>query len=283
MIIRFILALIALGLSFFAGGLLAGLDRKITARMQSRLGPPLLQPFYDVLKLLGKDACVENPWQVFCAWAYMASSAFALFLFFMGADLLLIFFVLTLGAVFQVLGALCVTSPFSQAGAQRELLQMFAYEPVLILVFVALSMKSGSFYVSDIYTLDTPLLWPLLPAYLALGFALTIKLRKSPLDIAAAQHAHQELVRGFVTDYSGPQMAMLEVGHWFDVVLMLALCSLFWGTGVCGMAILLAVTYFLEILIDNTCARLTWQWMLGRGLTCALVLCVLNIFLLYVF
>lgn len=283
MIIRFIVSVIALGLALLAGGLISGLDRKITARMQARLGPPLLQPFYDVFKLLGKDACVESPWQVFCAFGYMVCSGFALFLFFMGCDLLLIFFVIALGAVLQVMGSLAVASPFSQTGAQRELLQMLAYEPILLLVFVAISMKSGSFFVSDVYALDAPLLWPLLPAYIALGFALTIKFRKSPLDIADCHHAHQEIVRGFTTDYSGPQLAWLEIGHWFDIMLLLSICSLFWATGVWGMLILAALTYFAEILVDNTCARLTWSWMLSRGFSAAMVLCVLNIFLLYVF
>ena len=52
----------------FAGGLLSGVDRRITARLQSRQGPPLLQPFYDVLKLFGKQSRVTNDWLVFSAY-----------------------------------------------------------------------------------------------------------------------------------------------------------------------------------------------------------------------
>ena len=43
----------------FLGGLLDGCDRKISARMQGRIGPPLLQPFYDVQKLFNKQTCME--------------------------------------------------------------------------------------------------------------------------------------------------------------------------------------------------------------------------------
>lgn len=271
----------ALVLSVLAGGLISGVDRIITARMQSRLGPPLFQPFYDVFKLFGKTHSVVNPWQVFCPFVYVTASALALLLFFMRGDLLLLFFVLTIGAVFQVVGALCVNSSFSQVGAQRELLQMLTYEPILILVFIALSMKSGSFLISDIYLLDTPLL-PYMPlVYVALGYALTIKLRKSPFDFSASHHAHQEVVRGVLNDYSGPQLALLEIGHWLDVVLLLGLCSLFWSTSIIGMAVLLVATYFVELLVDNICARLTWQWMLLKGLGAGVALCVINIFLLY--
>ncbi len=274
-------AVAALVLSVIAGGLLSGVDRIVTARLQSRQGPPVLQPFYDVFKLFGKTHSVVNPWQVFCSFVYVTASALALLLFFMRGDLLLLFFILTIGAVFQVVGALTVNSPFSQVGAQRELLQMLTYEPILILVFIALSMKSGSFLIADIYRLEEPLLPSMPLVYVALGYALTIKLRKSPFDISASHHAHQEIVRGVLNDYSGPQLALLEIGHWLDVVLLLGICSLFWSTGVVGMIVLLAATYFVELVIDNVCARLTWQWMLLRGLCAGVILCVINLFLLY--
>ena len=87
-------------LSPLVGGLLTGVDRRLTARLQSRLGPPLLQPFYDVFKLFGKEASVTNAWLVFSAYMTLISSALALLTFFMGGDLLLLFFVLTVAAVF---------------------------------------------------------------------------------------------------------------------------------------------------------------------------------------
>ncbi len=278
----FLGALVALLVAVPAGGLIAGVDRRITARLQSRLGPPLLQPFYDVLKLIGKAPCASSPWLVFSSYICLLSSAVALLVFFMRGDLLLLFFVLTVGAVFRVAGALSVPSPFGNAGAQRELLQMLAYEPLIILAFVGLSLASGSFLISDIDAMKTPLL-PQLPfLYIALGYALTIKLAKSPFDIASSHHGHQEIVRGVLTDYSGVQLALLEVAHWLDVVLLLGLCSLFWHTSIIGMIVLLVLTYLAEILVDNVCARMTWQWMLRQAFGLILVLSVANILWLYV-
>ncbi|MGJ3523344.1 respiratory chain complex I subunit 1 family protein [Nitratidesulfovibrio sp. D1] len=278
----FVAALIGLALAPVLGGLLAGVDRRVTARLQSRFGPPILQPFYDVLKLLGKAPMVVNSWQVMSAYIYVVSSALAVFLFFMQGDLLLLFFVMTIGAVFQVVGALSVPSPYAQVGAQRELLQMLAYEPLIIVVFVGISMATGSFKIADVYAMDTPLLLSMPFLFIALGYALTIKLRKSPFDISASHHAHQELVRGVLTEYSGPHLALLEIGHWFDVVLILGLCSLFWHTSIVGMLVLLVVTYAAEILIDNICARMTWPWMLKNALGVGLVLSVFNLLWLYV-
>ncbi|MDR0339770.1 MAG: NADH-quinone oxidoreductase subunit H [Desulfovibrio sp.] len=281
MIVKLFFGIVGLAVAPFLGGLIAGLDRKITARMQSRFGPPVLQPFYDVFKLLGKTPSAVNAWLVLCSYLALMGSALAVFLFFYQADLLLIFFVMTISAVFQVMGALSVNSPFSQVGAQRELLQMLAYEPLIIIVFIGIALKTGSFSIEVIYAQQAPLLYSMPLLFLTLGVALTIKLRKSPFDISASHHGHQEIVRGVLTEYTGPQLAMLEVAHWLDVVLILGLCSLFWATSLLGMIVLLLVTYFLEILVDNISARLTWQWMLERALASGIILSVVNLLWLY--
>jgi ech hydrogenase subunit B len=257
------------------GGLVSGMDRILTARMQSRIGPPVLQPFYDVVKLLFKEPLVVNVWQAFCAYCYIAAASISVVLFFLQSDLLLIFFVQAVGAVFLVVGALSSTSPFSQIGAHRELLQILSYEPLLVLVVVGFYLETGSFKVADIYAWQHPLLLKLPFLFIVLGYALTIKLRKSPFDLSTCHHAHQELVKGLLTDYSGPFLALTEIGHWFEVVLLLGVCTLFWATSWVGMAVLLAGTYFLEVLVDNTTSRMTWRWMLsyvwGVGLTLSIV------------
>lgn len=283
-IFTMILAVVAVLLAPVAGGLITGVDRRVTAWLQSRYGPPILQPFYDVFKLLGKTPMIVNSWQVLCAYIYVVSAIVALFIFFMQGDLLLIFFVVTVGAVAQVVGAMSVKSPFGQVGAQRELLQMLAYEPLLIVIFVGMAKVAGSFKISDIMAVETPLL-PMLPLlFIVMGIVLLIKLRKSPFDISSSGHAHQEIVSGIHTDYSGPQLALLEVGHWLEVVLLLGITSLFWTsqtTTFLGVGLLLIETYFVEILIDNICARMTWGWMLRTSLYMGMVLALVNIFWLY--
>ncbi|WP_243311827.1 respiratory chain complex I subunit 1 family protein [Fundidesulfovibrio agrisoli] len=278
---KLLLATLAVFLAPIVGGLIAGIDRKITARLQSRFGPPILQPFYDVFKLLGKAPMIMNPWQVLTVWVYLLSSMLTVFLFFMGSDLLLIFFVMTIGAVFFVMGALSTQSPYAQVGAQRELITMLTYEPLIILVFVSIAMVTGSFKVSEVFAYGKPLLYQLPLMFIVLGYALTIKLRKSPFDISACHHAHQELVRGVLTEYSGPQLAIIEIAHWYDVVFVLGLCALFWATSAPGMIILLVVTYFAELVIDNVTARMTWKWMLQSVWCWGLALSVLNLLWLY--
>ncbi len=276
-----VLALCGLLAGPLLGGIFSGLDRILTARLQSRIGPPLFQPFFDVIKLLSKEMVVVNVWQAFCAYVYFAATSIALVLFFMQSDLLLILFTQAVGAIFLVVGALSSTSPFSQIGAHRELLQILSYEPLLVLVVVGIYLETGSFKLSRILAWEEPLLLKLPFLFIAFGFALTIKLRKSPFDLSTCHHAHQELVKGLLTDYSGPLLGLTEIAHWFETVLILGFCALFWATNWMGMVLLVAATYFVEVLVDNTAARMNWRWMLGYVWAMGLGLSVVNLIWLY--
>jgi ech hydrogenase subunit B len=282
MINTYALILAGLVAAPLVGGLINGFDRILTARFQARVGPPVVQPFYDVVKLLGKEKMVVNVWQAFCAYGYLAATAISVVLFFLQSDLLLILFIQAVGAVFLVVGALSSASPYSQVGAHRELLQILSYEPLLVLVTVGIYLETGSFKIRQVYSWDEPLLLKLPFLFVVLGYALTIKLRKSPFDLSTSHHGHQELVKGLLTDYSGPFLALTEIGHWFEVVLILGLCSLFWATSWMGMITIVAATYFLEIMIDNVSARMTWRWMLGYVWAIGLTLSVVNLVWLYV-
>jgi ech hydrogenase subunit B len=257
------------------GGLLSGVDRILTARLQSRIGPPLLQPFYDFYKLFKKEKMVVNVWQAFCVNCYVAAASISVGLTFLQSDLLLILFIQAVGAIFLVVGALTSTSPYSQVGAHRELLQILSYEPLLILAIIGIYMETGSFKIDAVLAWDRPLILRLPFLFLILGYVLLVKLRKSPVDLSTSHHAHQELVKGIMTDYSGPYLALIELGHWYEIVLFLSFCSLFWATSWAGMIIVAAAMYVVEILVDNTTARLTWRWMLnstwGLGLTLSLI------------
>jgi len=244
----------------FAGGLLAGVDRIITARMQGRIGPPVLQPFYDVGKLFQKSRLVVNLYQGFYVWGFLAFSLVAGTLFFSGGDLLLAVFALAVAGVFLALGAFSANTPYSHIGAERELLQMMAYEPMLLVAVLGLYQSTGSFLVRDILASDRPLLIDLPGVFLGFLLVLTIKLRKSPFDLSTSHHGHQEIVKGITTDYSGPDLALIEIAHWYENVLLLGFVFLFFVPlhPVLGIALALGA-YLLEVFIDNTHARLRWQ------------------------
>lgn len=241
------------------GGLLAGIDRIVSARMQSRIGPPIWQPFYDVWKLWHKENIVVRRSQNYYVLFFLLFVVFTGALFFAGFDLLLVVFALTLAGIFFVLAAYKASSPYSFFGAERELIQMMAYEPMVLLTAVGMYMTSGSFYVHDIAARSSSLIWALPGVFLGFLFTLVIKFRKSPFDLSCSHHAHQELVRGITTEFSGRALALIEVAHWFENVLLLSWVYLFFTSSPpLGVAASLAV-FLLIVLVDNTFARLKWQ------------------------
>ncbi|HMD69094.1 MAG TPA: complex I subunit 1 family protein [Chitinivibrionales bacterium] len=262
----------------FIGGLLAGVDRIITARMQSRVGPPVLQPFYDVLKLFGKRGNVVNAFQNFYMICFLVFVIVTGCLFFSGGDLLLTIFALAVAGVFFVLGAFSPNSPYSNIGAERELLQMMSYEPVLIIMAVGMFMVTKSWHVDAIAGFHQ-LLFAYLPGvFVAFLFVLTIKLRKSPFDLSMSHHGHQELVKGATTEFSGPALAVIEIAHWYENILLMGFVYLFFACNWIAAIAAVMVTYFIEIFIDNTFARLTWRFTVKSSWIVAGVFGVVNIF-----
>lgn len=284
-IITIIISVVAyLILAPFIGGLLAGIDRRITARMQGRFGPPILQPFYDFFKLFEKEKITVNKVQdfyVFCFFIFIVvTGAF----FFAGLSLLLVIFTLTLASVFLIVAAFSSNSPFAQVGAERELLQMLAYEPMVLITAIGFYMFTGTFDVKGIMVGDKlPLLY-LIGIFLGYIFILTIKFRKSPFDLSMSHHGHQELVAGLKTEFSGRTLALIEAAHWYENIFLLGFVFLFfmngtiWGA-VIGVVVCL-LTYFLEVFIDNSFARMKWEFAINSAWIVALILGSINLFVL---
>jgi ech hydrogenase subunit B len=220
---------------------------------------------------------VVNSWQAFCVYSHLFAAALALVLFAMQADLLLILFTHAVGAVFLVMGALASASPYSQVGAHRELLQILACEPLLFLVAVGIYLQTGSFTIAAVIQQHTPLMLKLPLLFGVLCLVLIVSLRKSPFDLSACRHAHQELVRGMFTDFSGPLLGMIEIAHWYETILVLGFCSLFWASGSMSMAALATAVYVAVIVVDNATARLNWRWLLGYGWATGLTLALVNL------
>ena len=281
--IIFIVAYIVL--APFVGGFLAGLDRIISARMQGRVGPPVFQPFYDVLKLFEKEKITVNKVQDFYVACFLLFVVVTGCFFFAGGDLLLVLFTLTTASAFLIIAAYSSNSPYAQLGAERELLQTMAYEPMVLLTAVAFYVFTGSFKVSDIMNSESMGILPMLGIFIGFMYILTIKFRKAPFDLSMSHHAHQELVAGLKTEFSGTTLAMLEVAHWYENIFLLGFIFLFFQNGsVAGVIIGIVVAiiaFFFETFIGNSFARMKWQVAFKSAWIVAAVLGIINLFLLY--
>jgi ech hydrogenase subunit B len=274
-------ALIYILIAPLIGGMIAGIDRKVTARMQGRVGPPILQPFYDVGKLFEKENLVVTVSQNFYVLSYLVFMVVAGGLFFSGGDMLLVIFAFTLSHIFLVLGAYASYSPYSHVGAERELLQIIAYEPMIILTAVGMYMVTQSFFVSTIIASHIPIILYLPGIFIGFLIVLTIKLRKSPFDLSTSHHAHQEIVKGVTTDFTGPNLGKIEIAHWYEYVFLLGVIWLFFAWNPLIAIVAIVIAYFLEILIDNTIARVKWQLMLRTAWIIAGTLGLVNLGVLY--
>ena len=267
------------------GGLLAGIDRVISARMQGRHGPSVFQPFYDFFKLLEKEPITVNNVQDFYIACFLLFIVVTGCFFFAGMDLLLVIFTLSLASTFLIIAAFSSNSAYPQMGAERELLQMMAYEPMVLITAIGFYLYSGSFNVADIIH-NSKMSFPyMIGIFAGFLFILTIKMRKSPFDLSMSHHAHQELVAGLKTEFSGKTLAMVEIAHWYENIFLLGFVFLFFANGtiagtVIGIVVCL-VTYFFETFIDNNFARMKWNVDLNSSWLVAITLGMINIVVLY--
>ena len=284
MVINIISGIAYLILAPVIGGLLSGVDRKISARMQRRVGPPIMQPFYDFFKLWDKQPVAVNKAQSFYVTGFLLFVVISGLFFFTHGDILLVVFTLTMASVCFIVAAYSSNSPYSQIGAERELVQTMSYEPMLLLVALGFYLNCGTFSIGEI--LKSPQMnFIYMPGiFVGLSYILLIKFRKSPFDLSVSHEAHQELIQGALTEISGRSLALIELAHWYENVFLLGFVYLFFAwTAPWSPALglfMCAFTYFGDILVDNCCSRVKWENMLASTWLVTLVAGFVNIMFL---
>ncbi|WP_033153314.1 NADH-quinone oxidoreductase subunit H [Pseudobutyrivibrio ruminis] len=282
---RIIIAVLYVLLAPFVIGLLDGFDRKISARMQGRRGPSVLQPFFDIKKLFEKEFLTANKQQLFMIYSYVFFIVLSGVIFFAGFDLLLVVFSLSTAAMFLILAATSTHSPYSSQGTHRELVQIMSCEPMELLVAVGFYLATKTFNVNEIVMNSTYSNIIYLPGFfVGFVFILTIKFRKSPFDISTSHHAHQEVIKGVTSEMVGKEYGMVTLAEWYENAILLGIVGLFFlnsnPLSAIGAIVAILVVWFLEILIDNTSARVKWQLMLKLAWGVTIVAAGMNLFLL---
>jgi ech hydrogenase subunit B len=173
-------------------------------------------------------------------------------------------------------------SPYARVGSSREIMAILSYEPILILYALAIFLLTGTFNLSALDNATSPLLIYIPLIFISMLFVMNIKFKKSPFDYSTSHHAHQELVKGMLTEYSGPGLAGIEIGHFFEYVFLLALMFLFWNVNIIIGLLLAVIAFLFVIIMDNITARIYWQWMLKMSWTILLVISVVNILAIYI-
>ncbi len=258
------------------GLLLAGIDRKVLARMQKRVGPPIIQPTYDLLKLWGKeniipDAANRTAYLAAPIVGFIALVVTGLFIpisgfsaFSTSADLIIILYMLTIPAVCLIVGGSASGSPFSGIGISREMVTMMAYELPLIMILLAVARKVGgstlTFSLNEISQWQlangcSVFHWALIPAAIAMLLVIPAEVGTQPFDVAEAE---TEICEGPLVEYSGRPLAMFKLNTAVKMFIMSSLFTfLFFGgidTGIVAVNAVIMVA--IDILVTVICMTL---------------------------
>jgi ech hydrogenase subunit B len=271
-----IIKIVLVSLAPIIGGVVYGFERIVKARMQRRIGPPLLQPFYDVLKLADKRKMIVHSTHAFLGIVHCLSLWFALAVLLLGGDLILVIFLHLLSTALLILAGYSTRSIFSHLGANRTAISILTYEPILILIAVSVFMQTGSFETTSIFNYGDPLLLKLPLAFVALLLILPIKLKRSPFDVA---EAHQEITGGVELEFSGVFYEAVYTAKWLDQVFCYTLVYLFGANNpALGLSLVLFAFLFVNAL-DNSSARVSYKQMIRFSLTVALPVAFINLLL----
>lgn len=208
--------------------LFEGLDRKLHARMQKRIGPPLTQPFYDLIKLFSKEriipatasARVFETMPMIAAAASLLGASILLSNILSGSsiigDLILVMYLLAMSSIALIVGGSASGNPYGAIGFSRKMSMMIAYEvPMFIAVISVAFGSSSSLAINSIIDLQANLGLPLAASRLSMAlaaaaFLLCMPAASSvvPFDIPEAK---TEIIYGLLIEYGGPYLALAKI------------------------------------------------------------------------
>ena len=259
-----------------AGGFLSWFDRKITARVQFRKGPPLLQPFYDFFKLLLVKETILPKYgspvvfllaPVFSVFGATMAGVFILLPLFnittgFRGDLLVIFYLLTIPSFSYILGSLASGNPLAAVGGSREMKLILSYELTFLLVIAGVIMKCGQQFDLDSIIRPSRPSSPFIGSvsgvllFIVAIFCIQAKLALVPFDMPEAE---AEITEGIFIEYSGAPYALIKLTKYIMLFVLPSLLAalLLGGFRLDGINILWSILKVLGIVLLLTLIRNT--------------------------
>lgn len=235
LLLKILLIPVLTSVSIIVGLFYKGIDRILIAKMQKRVGPPLLQPFFDVEKLMVKENIIPQDslkW-LFNLMPVIALSASILILLYLPlagmepilagqGDLILIVYLFIFPGLALVLGGFSANSPYAGIGAQREMVNILSYEFPLAVTVISVAWLQSRFGMINPFSLtvisNNPV-WGLVGPmgliglfllFLILLVVMTGELSRVPFDVAKAE---SEIAGGSMVEYSGRNLALFYLAN----------------------------------------------------------------------
>lgn len=218
--------------------------RKITGRIQNRLGPTyagyrgVLQPLADFIKLLGKEDIIPSTADrlffliVPIMYFALPLTAFSLIpitgveaLINFDGDLIFLTFIFTMITAMVFLGGFFSGSIFSMIGGVRAATQLLGYEIPLVFTLLCPAIPVGSFSLTAIVLWQHDNNWIIWTQPIGFGILLTCLLAELELTPFDAPEAETEIVAGPITEFSGVRLALIRLGKNIELLLASSLIS----------------------------------------------------------
>jgi NADH-quinone oxidoreductase subunit H len=272
------------------GLLTVWLDRKVSARIQWRQGPPWYQGFADIGKLLYKEVIVPEEAagsgfmfaplfglaSAVLAVTVLCVSCFSMSEGFVG-DVIVVWYLFAIPAIALIYTGSTSGNPLSSVGVAREIKLLLSYDLPMIIVIVMVASKAGGFTIQAIMDWQRVnganiFNWYGIVAFIVAVFSIQAKLGRVPFDLPEAE---TELGAGILLELSGGLLAAFELSKAIMLFgLPMFLIVLFWGRGIIGGILIYLLIIVLLILIKNTNPRVRidhamkyfWGWMSGAAI-----------------
>ena len=265
-------------------------ERKAVALMQGRIGPPFMQPFYDFVKLLGKDTPPRSgiAGGLMRAWPLIAVSTAA------GAvgllpvlpasggfegDLILLLALLEIPSICIIAAGFSSRSLFGEIGSAREAVLSVSYNVVFLLAIISVAASQHTFRLEALAQMpSSPLRWL---GVLAILICLPAKLHLNPFSLP---NAEQEIYSGPMVEFAGPELAMWELSHGLEWVVATGLVAtlvaphitLWWAAAIVFVALSFGIVLLLSAIAAAT-ARLAIDTTVRFYWQCTLIFAVLAV------
>jgi formate hydrogenlyase subunit 4 len=218
-----LLCLVNVAVALLLAPFCEGLMRKLRAALHSRIGPPIMQPYWDILKLLGKEDLRSMGGPVYAAIPATTLGSVLLLAtlvpmgreapFGFAGDLIVVLYVATMSAVLMMLAGFASASPYASIGSSREMMMLLSVEPVLAIALTVAAFKAKTLALDGIvnWQLQNGPSISMAIGGIAFFLALQAVFGRLPFDISEAD---QEIMGGALVEQSGPRLALFRWAIW---------------------------------------------------------------------
>ena len=255
----FLPCLLNVVLALFLSPLCEGIMRKLRAAIHSRLGPPITQPYWDLLKLLGKEDLRSTGGVVYASLPALTLGSLLLLatlvpmgtaapLAFAG-DMIVVLYVATMSGVLIMLAGFASASPYASVGSSREMMMLLSVEPILAIALSVGAFKAKTLALGGIVNWQVQNGPSISMAIGGVAFFLALQALagKLPFDIAEAD---QEIMGGSLVEQSGPRLALFRWAIWTkQLVFAFLLVEVFFPWPRVGIPLLDLTITMLKVLV----------------------------------